>query len=82
MSKPLDITGINKTGEELRQAILDGVKDTQGALMMELPDQLIMTREQFNELQPDPELQQMYQSKDFLYHTPLNAMEVWVKGTF
>jgi len=82
MPKPIDISGITKTGDELKQEILNAVKDTQGVLMMELPDQLIMTKEQFEELQPDPDMQQMYESKDFLFYTPLNVMEVWVKGTF
>ena len=77
--KVLDITNLKETGLELRIAIIQGVKDTQRTIIQELPNELLMTKKQFKDLQKDPMLQLMYDSKDFLYQTPMSVMEVRVK---
>jgi len=79
MTKVLDITDAKETGLMLKQAILSAVKDTQRIILAPLPDQLLMTKDQYDMLQDDPDMQKMYQSDNLLYITPLNAMEVKVK---
>jgi len=76
----LDITASkHREITPLKQEIYNAVKDTQRVIIRELPNQLLMTREQFDLLQEEPEFQRMYESKDFLYYTPMNVMEVRVK---
>lgn len=82
MFKTLDITPLTGTVEELEQFIFEGVKDTQRLLITTLPDQLLITRKQFDQLAKRPEMHQMYASKDFFYYTPLNVMEVRVKEEY
>lgn len=78
----LDMTKFDELSkDQLKEAILDGVKNTQSeALLMPLPDTLIIRQDQYDLLQDDPDLQNMYQSKDRLYATNLNVMEVRVQG--
>jgi len=75
----IDITPLKETGQALKQAIFNAVKDTQGVILAPLPNVLIMTKAQYDELDPDPEMQKAYKSKDRIYITPLNAMDVVVK---
>lgn len=78
--RQLDITPLKEKGDELKKMIIEGVKDTQRIIIQELPSELLMTKEQFNDLQSDPMMQNMFQSNEYLYQTPLNVMEVVVKG--
>lgn len=79
MSNSLDITDLKqKTYEELGKAIIQAVKDTQSVVIRELPNELHMTRKQFKIMQKDPEMWNVANTQDFLYHTPLNVMEVRV----
>lgn len=80
MSNTLDITDFKQDNYEyLRTAIVQAVKDTQSVIIRELPNEILMTKKQFKILQLDPDLQQLYKSKDFLYHTPYNVMELRIK---
>ncbi len=80
-SEYIDITPLGKmTAEELHTAITNAVRDTQSAVLLTpLPSYLIIRTDQFELLAPSPDMQQMYGSKDFVYITELNAMEVRVK---
>jgi len=75
----LDVSDLRERGEELKQAIFNAVKDTQGIIMSPLPNVLIMTAEQYMDQDPNPEMMPAYKSKDRLFITPLNAMDVVVK---
>lgn len=75
----LDITKWSQTGNELKRGIVDAVKDTQQPILTELPGEILMTHDQFDMLVTDPQAKGMYDSKDFVYMTPLNSMEVRVK---
>lgn len=75
----LDITDLKETGVELMQAIHDAVKDTQSVIITTLPNVLIMTSAQFESLDPYGEIVSTYRSKDRVYITPLNAMDVVIK---
>lgn len=75
----IDITDLKETGEALKQAIFNAVKDTQGILLAPLPNVLLMTKAQYDDLDPNPEMVKAYKSKDRIYVTPLNAMDIVVK---
>jgi hypothetical protein len=77
----LDITSLPSShlGLQLRKDILNGVRDTQGIIMSPLPNILLMTKPQFDDLVTDPAMEHMYQSTDYMYFTELNVMEVRVK---
>jgi hypothetical protein len=75
----IDITPLTQTGMELQQAIFDAVKDTQGAIMTPLPNVLVMSAEQFQDQDPLGGMIMAYKSKDRVYITPYNAMDIVVK---
>lgn len=75
----LDITDWKQKDDDLRREIVNAVLSTQAVLVQPLPDQLVMTKAQFDMLDTDPRMQAMYQSTERLYVTPHNAMEVVVK---
>ena len=77
--KVLDITLFRETGKELSDAIELAVSDTQRVLIQELPSEILMTQAQFRELSDLAKLPKMYDSKDRLYQTSKNVMEVKVK---
>lgn len=70
----LDVRGVPLVGDELKRVILDSVAHTQKFIVQELPNWLILSHKQFVSLQDD--LQEMYQTKDRMFLTPLNVMEV------
>ena len=76
----LDITNLKETGADLIAAILQGVKDTQRTIIQDLPNELLITKAQFNMLQTQPEMYDMFASGEYFYRTPRNVMEVVVKG--
>ncbi len=76
--KILDITPLKERGDALKKMIVQGVKDTQKWIIQDLPNELHMTRKQFEMLQTDPEMMGTHNSQDHLYMTPLNVMEVRV----
>lgn len=74
--------------EKLRAIIFNAVKDTQSAVLLApLPHLLVMTKAQYDILDPDPDDPEVddpyivaaYRSKDRIYLTPLNAMDIVVK---
>jgi hypothetical protein len=75
----LDITELREHGVALHEAICNAVKDTQGLILAPLPDVLVMTARQYEELDPLGGMASAYQSKDRIYMTPMNAMDVVVK---
>ncbi len=76
---PLDITVLKTTGEQLRKDIANAVRDTTSIVFNpnNVPNQLVMTQEQYDDLNPDFEV--LYEANDRIYLTPYNAMEVKVK---
>ena len=67
--------------EELKQKIVVDVEATQSkSLVLPLPDAIIMRTDQYDLLQDDKDLFNAYDSKEYIYTTPLNAMEVRIQG--
>lgn len=75
----LDIQDLKQGGDELKQAIVKAVKDTQLYLTRPLPDLLIMTREQYEELEDDPQMVGLKDWQSRMYVTQYNAMELDVR---
>lgn len=75
----IDISDLKETGPELHQAICNAVKDTQGIIMTPLPNVLVMTVAQYIDLDPYGDMIGAYRSKQRIYITPLNAMDIVVK---
>lgn len=90
MSKELDVTVLNLTGRPLVDEVIKIVGDTQAFFLQPLPSVIVMTSEQYDSLLDEDELQfmseyseildQVKQSKDKLFYTPHNVMEVRIKG--
>lgn len=77
--KTLDITEFREKGRELFEAIEKAVGDTQRVLIQDLPNEILMTNTQFDDLNSLSGFTQMYKSKDRLFQTRYNVMEVRVK---
>jgi hypothetical protein len=75
----LNITDCKLKGDALRQEIVDRVKATQSVIIQTLPDMLVLTKEQYQELEDDSEMLPMYASKSGVYMTSENVMEVSIK---
>ena len=77
---PLDITKYpTLTLDDLKQRIVKDVEATQTTKIYQLlPDVLIMRRDQFDLACEDPDMAGMYNSKDNMWRTPLNVLEVRV----
>lgn len=71
----LDFRGVKKYGHELVESVMKSIEATQRPIMNELPDMLVLSHKQFASLVP-PE--RAYFTKDQLFHTPLNSMDVYV----
>jgi hypothetical protein len=71
---------VRERGDELKKKILEMVAATQSPLLvMPLPNILIMTPEQYDDQQTDPDMLGDYEHADQrVYITPLNAMDVRV----
>ena len=64
----IDISPLKETGDELKQAITNAVKDTQSAILLApLPHVLIMSWAQHLDLNPDPDMAEAYKAKDRIY---------------
>lgn len=74
----LDITDCKLKGADLRKEIADRVKDTQRVLITTLPDTLLLTQEQYDILEHDPEMVGGYGSNSRVYITPYNAMDLQI----
>lgn len=74
MGADMDITHYSLPEDKLKEQILEDVKKTQLFAGRNLPDKLFMTDEQFSLLAS--ETQVMEGSKDRIYITPFNVMEV------
>lgn len=67
--------------DDLKLRIAQDVEKTQsGSILVPLPEVIALRHDQFDLLMDDPDMQNMYQSIDKIWITPLNAMEVRVKG--
>lgn len=81
----LDIRDFKETGEKLKEAINNAVKDTQRVIVRAMPDKLIMTPKQYDDLSTRPEFIKQQDSildvgqEFWLYRTPYNIMEVVVE---
>lgn len=70
----MDITESKKQGAALKEYILESVKATQTPIMRPLPCRILMTNEQFIEL--DDDIESFGARKGRFYVTPYNVMEV------
>lgn len=70
----LDVTDIDKTGNELHLLINNAVK---GYKNRTLPSVLVLNQKQFNSLTGS--MEEMYQSDVFMFQTPYSVMEVVVE---
>lgn len=75
----LDITDFKEKGIELMTAIENAVGDTQRVIITPLPDELLMTQDQFDELMRLSGLHEMEGTEDRMFITKFNVMEVRVK---
>jgi predicted RNA-binding protein len=75
----LDITNAKVKGEELKKEIEYAVKQTQSVVIRELPNQILMTQEQYDDLKPGFSMQEFAGQEYYLYRTKLNIMEIEVK---
>jgi hypothetical protein len=74
----IDITDWKMKDDELKLEILKAVRSTQSLVIQPLPNRLVMTKSQYDMLQPDPDLRGIY-PKEQIYYTPDNAMDVIIK---
>lgn len=75
----IDIRDWKHTGDELKREIVEAVKSTQLLIVRPLPDKLVMTGEQYDMLQSDPEMHGMWESQQRVYVTSENAMDVIIQ---
>lgn len=75
----LDIRDWKQTGEALKTEIGNAVKATQSIIIQPLPNKLVMTRTQYEDLEQDPEMRSFQGSVERIFITPHNAMDVIVK---
>lgn len=78
---PLDITTYSTLAkDDLKAMIVHDVEKTQSSsIIRPLPDSLIMRHDQYDLLQDDPDMSEMYEVKDQMYRTPLNVMLIRVE---
>jgi hypothetical protein len=72
----LDVTDCRLRGDALRVEIVNRVKDTQRLVLQPLPDMLILSRDQYEDLEHDASMLSTSDSKDRLYNTGMNVMEL------
>lgn len=75
----LDITDLRETGPELRKKIVEAVRDTQSVIITTLPNVLLMTVAQYQDLDPYGDMVGAYNSQQRLYKTEYNVMDIVVK---
>lgn len=75
----LDIRDWPQQGDALKLEIANAVASTQSVIIRELPNKLIMSQAQYQQLEHDPDLKSFPGSVDRIYVTPHNAMDVIVK---
>lgn len=75
--KEIDITDCKLKGAALKQEIIDRVKATQSVIIQTLPNVLILTKEQYKDLEHDPEMYGAEKSR--VYITPYNAMDLDIR---
>jgi hypothetical protein len=74
MTSTLDVSDLNKKGNDLHLLINNAVKDYRDKT---LPDKLVINRKQFMSLTGD--LEPMFNSDEYMFRTPYSIMEVQVK---
>lgn len=79
MFNVLDITDFKEKGTALKKAIVEAVKGTQSVVIRELPNQIVMTQKQYDELKPGFNVQEFSGQEYYMYQTPYNVMEIEVK---
>ena len=75
----LDITDLKDKGVKLATAIHEAVKHRQSVLVQEHYNELLVTQDQYEDLMKWSGMIPMYGSKDMLFKTPDNIMEVRIK---
>jgi hypothetical protein len=77
----LDITSWQDKNEHLQEKILKHIKGLHKTLLiMPMPDELLLTQSQFDQLAKLSNMGTMYHSNDRMFFTDWNVMEVKVKG--
>lgn len=79
MSNEFDIRGYKQKGHELAKLINDEIALSQKYILTPLPDVLVMTQEQYDDLHKIKGLEPMYKSEDQIFVTPHNVMECRVR---
>lgn len=77
--KELDITDVQLKGKELIDDIENKVYETQRYAVGFLPDYLILTKKQFEDLATQLKLPNMWDTEDRMYITKYNVMEVVIR---
>jgi len=77
----LDITTWKDKGEQLQEKIIKHIKGLHETLLiMPMPDELLMTQTQFDQLANLSNMGTMYHSNDRMFFTDWCVMEAKVKG--
>jgi hypothetical protein len=78
-SDTIDIREWKMTGDDLKKEIVNAVRDTQRYVIQTLPNKLVMTPAQYDDLQHDPEMHGFYKEQQRVYVTTENAMDVIIE---
>lgn len=80
LSTPLDITNFKQKGEELKLAIDKEIESiAKSRVYAPIPSKILMTQDQFDDLNKLNHLPTMYHVEDRMYQTKYNVMEVRVE---
>lgn len=75
----LDITSYKEKGQELHDRIVKVVKSyAKSKLIIELPNKLVMTQKQYDDLSLLSGMYDVYYTEDKMYQTPYSVMEIRV----
>lgn len=72
----LDISAEKQTGPALAELIKQAVLDTQRTIIQPYPSKIKMTHKQFNDLKKYYRIENMFESEDPMFITPVNIMEI------
>ena len=76
----LDITSWMEKGQDLHDRIVKVVKSyAKSKLIIELPNKLVMSQKQYDDLSVLSGMYDVYYTEDKMYQTPYNVMEIGVE---
>lgn len=81
LNNHMDITGYPELDiDALKERITKDVEKTQSrSVILPLPDLLMCRPDQYELMQTDPDLSEVYDSEDYIWRTPLNVMELRIQ---